>query len=35
MKWVLIGIGAVVAALALAGVLMVLWDEIQERRKRK
>ena len=35
MKCVLIGIGAVMAILALAGAAMVLWDEIQERRRGK
>lgn len=35
MRWVLMGIGAVVVALAFAGAAMVLWDEIQERKDRK
>lgn len=35
MRWVLIGIGAVVIILAFAGAVMVLWDWWQEKRQRK
>ena len=35
MKWILISIGAVVVILALSGAVMILWDWLKERKKRK
>lgn len=35
MRWALMGVGAIVVALALAGAAMILWDEIQEWKDRK
>ena len=34
MKWILIGIGVVVAILALAGAVMVLWEETKWGKRK-